>query len=110
MENIVMNIGKLLHTITRGRGKTQPTARELALLAAENRMLRNAVAEANAALADAPLWHMQHRVARNILADAADEVVQFEEAVAQQRRLAVRAARVSKTAVPAFNRTVGADC
>lgn len=105
-----MNIGKLLHTITRGRGKTQPTARELALLAAENRMLRNAVAEANAALADAPLWHMQHRVARNILADAADEVVQFEEAVAQQRRLAVRVARVSKTAVPAFNRTVGADC
>ena len=110
LENDVMSIEKLLHTITRQRRNTHSAENELARLRAENRLLRSAVAEASEALTEAPLWHLQHRVARNILIDAKEEVAQIADAVASERRLATKATRRPATGAPVFNRIASVDC
>lgn len=110
MENDVMSIGKLFHTITQQRGKTRSTEHEIARLRAENRLLRSAVAEASEALTEAPLWHMQHRVARNILIDAKEEIAHIEAVAAHERRPAVKATRRPAAGASVFNRIAGADC
>ncbi|ATE61968.1 hypothetical protein [Thauera sinica] len=72
----MMDIAKLLRRIGNGSSPAGIDEDEKSRLRAENARLRAAVEAASEALAAAPLWHIQHRVARNILLDVRDELAE----------------------------------
>lgn len=56
-------------------------ALEIEHLRAENEILRTAFACADIAMAGAPIWHSQHRVLSEILADLRKTLAELEPAV-----------------------------
>lgn len=75
----MMEFAKLLRSIANGNWPAGAEEDEHARLRAENLRLKAAVDAAVEALAAAPLWHAQHRVANNILADVKEELEELAD-------------------------------
>lgn len=75
----MMDFAKLLRSIANGNWPAGAEADEEARLRAENMRLKAAVDAAVEALAAAPLWHAQHRVANNILSDVKEELEELSD-------------------------------
>ena len=82
----MMDIAKILLGIAHGNWLTDTEHDDKLRLRAENARLIAAVEAASEALADAPLWHAQHRVASNILLDVREELAERADDVRPDRR------------------------
>lgn len=75
----MMEFAKLLRDIAHGNWLTDTQDDETLRLRAQNARLKAALEAASEALAEAPLWHAQHRVASNILLDLREELAELAE-------------------------------
>jgi len=62
-----MDIVECLRATTECSELNDQAAREIERLRAENEIFRSAMQSANTAMAEAPLWHAQHRVLSEVL-------------------------------------------